>query len=82
MPDNDHAAKTGSNPQKMADRRTIRYLWIGLVTYFLILLNLIRIARTIPYQMLILGALLNAVILATIILTMRRIYERMRNQKD
>lgn len=66
---------TGSTRQ--ADIRRIRVLWIGLGLYFLIMLNALRYARGVPYQIFILGALVNIAIIVAIIISMRRAYKRL-----
>ena len=40
---------TTSRQKKDIERRRIRWYWIGLVTYILILLNVVRIADRLPY---------------------------------
>jgi len=62
-----------------SERRKLRWAWVGLGTYFLIFLNAIRYASRVPYQIFILGALLNAAIITVLILAMRRAYRRLRN---
>jgi hypothetical protein len=62
-----------------AERRRIRLYWIGLGTYFLIFLNAIRFANRVPYQVFVLGALLNAAIIVGIFILIRRAYRRLRN---
>jgi hypothetical protein len=59
------------------DRRKLRWLWIGLGTYFLIFLNALRYATVVPYQIFILGALINGAVIVTIIMAMRRVYKRL-----
>lgn len=66
---------TGSTRQ--ADVRKIRVLWIGLGLYFLIMLNALRYTRGVPYQIFILGALMNIAIIVAIIISMRRVYKRL-----
>lgn len=62
-----------------AERRKLRWAWVGLGIYFLIFLNAIRYAGKVPYQIFILGALINATIITVLILAMRRGYRRLRN---
>jgi hypothetical protein len=61
------------------DRRKIRMLWFGGGVYLLILLNGLRYFGQLPYQIVILGACLNAAILATVATTLVKIYKRTRN---
>jgi hypothetical protein len=58
-------------------RRKIRLLWIGLGTYFLIFLSASRFATKVSYQIFVLGALINGIIIVAIILAMRRAYKRL-----
>jgi hypothetical protein len=62
-----------------SERRKLRWAWVGLGTYFLIFLNATRYASRVPYQIFILGALINAAIITVLILAMRRAYRRLRN---
>lgn len=68
-----------STPSKSSDVRKIRVLWFGLVFYFLLLLNALRFVHALPYQLLILAALLNGAIIITIVVAMRRVYRRLHN---
>jgi hypothetical protein len=63
-----------------ADRRQIRMLWVGGGIYFLILLNGLRYFGHLPYQIVILGAALNAMIFAVFVVTIRKVHKRMRNE--
>jgi hypothetical protein len=62
------------------DRRRLKLLWIGTGTYCLIFLNGLRLglenAGEVPLVAVILGEVLNGAILATIILTLRKVYKR------
>lgn len=58
-------------------QRRIRMLWIGFATYFLVFLNAVRLAPSVPYQVFVIGALLNIVIVVTIILFLRRAYKEL-----
>lgn len=59
-----------------SEQRRLKLAWIGLATYFLIFLNAIRYVDKVPYQIFVLGFLLNATIITVIILCMRRSYQR------
>jgi hypothetical protein len=59
-----------------ADRRRLRLLWIGGGTYFLILINGLRFFAEVPFQIAILGTVVNAIILTTLIVTIRKVYKR------
>jgi len=71
------ASEVSTASTRRADVRKIRVLWIGLGLYFLITLNALRHAREVPYQILILGALVNMAIVMAIIISMRRVYKRL-----
>jgi hypothetical protein len=71
------ASEVSTASTRRADVRKIRVLWIGLGLYFLITLNALRYAREVPYQILILGALVNMAIVMAIIISMRRVYKRL-----
>ena len=66
-----------------ADRRRLKLLWIGAGTYSLIFLNGIRLgfanAGELPLVVVILAEVLNGAILATFILTLRKVYERVQD---
>jgi hypothetical protein len=65
-----------SDVTRKADGRRIRILWVGLGIYFLIMLNTLRFAYRVPYQVLVAGGLINLAIIAAIIVSMRRVYRR------
>lgn len=67
-----------SSSTKEEDVRKIRMLWIGLGTYLLIMLNALRYAHRVPYQILIGGGLINMAIVLAIIVAMTRVYRRLR----
>jgi hypothetical protein len=64
---------------KDVERRRILWYWIGLGTYLLILLNVLRIASTLSYMILVLGAVVNLAVIVGIILLLRRAYQRLRS---
>ena len=61
-----------------ADRRRIRILSVGGGLYFLILLNGLRYFGHLPYQIVILGAALNGMMFTVFVVTIRKVYKRMR----
>jgi hypothetical protein len=63
-----------------ADRRRIRILSAGGGLYFLILLNGLRYFGHLPYQIVILGTALNGMILTVFVVTIRKVYKRMRTE--
>jgi hypothetical protein len=67
-----------SGSAKSMEERRIRWYWIGLITQFLIFLNVVRIAGQVPYQLLALGAVFNMAILGTIVFLLQRAYKRLR----
>lgn len=56
-----------------ADRRRLRLLWIGGGTYFLILINGLRFFAEVPFQIVIWGTVLNAMILTAFIVTISKV---------
>ena len=54
--------------------RRIRILWVGLGMYVLIALNAIRYVHRLPYSALAAGFLVNAAIIVTILVAIRRAY--------
>jgi hypothetical protein len=67
----------GKEQLRKRARRRIRLLWIGLATYFFIFLNAVWLAHRVPYQIFVLGALLNIAIVAGIALELRRAYKEL-----
>jgi hypothetical protein len=67
-------------PITNGDRRQIRILWAGAGLYFLILLNGLRYFGRLPYQVVILGAALNAMIFSMFIMTIRKVRKRTRTE--
>jgi hypothetical protein len=63
------------------DKRKLRMLWAGLAVYFLIMLNAIRLATQIPYQILIVGALINVGVIISIFVAMNKVRRRMRSRR-
>lgn len=70
------------------DRRRLRMLWIGLVTYLLIQVNAIRIVATdvhlfrrVPLSAVILASLMNFAVMTTLIVALRRVYKRLAKSK-
>lgn len=70
-------SKISPDASRKRDVRRLRILWIGLGMYLLIMLNAMRLADAVPYQVLILGGAINLAILATIIISIKRIYKRL-----
>lgn len=71
------SSEDSSSASRASDRRKIRVLWIGLVLYFLIMLNAFRFAYRVPFQILIIASLVNVAIILAIIVSMRRVYRRL-----
>ena len=67
-----------SGTPRDADVRRIRVLWFGLGIYFLVMLNAFRFAYRVPYQILILGGLINFAIIVAIVVSLKRAYRRLR----
>jgi hypothetical protein len=70
---------TTSKQKKDIERRRVRWYWIGLVTYSLILLNVVRIADMLPYQIFVLGALFNVAIITGVVVLLRRAYKKLQS---
>jgi hypothetical protein len=51
-------------------------LWVGAGLYFLIFVNGLRYFAQLPYQIVILGTAINAMILTALIVTIRKVYKR------
>jgi hypothetical protein len=77
--ENDGANQTSSAGRRQADVRRLRTLWIGLALYFLISLNGLRYVSRVPYPAAIAGELVNAAIIVTIFVAIRRVTKRLRN---
>jgi hypothetical protein len=76
-PENKEATGTG---REVANRQKLRWLWTGLAVYFFIVLYALPHAFTLPYQILVLAGILNMAITISVVLSMRRVYRRMRGQ--
>jgi hypothetical protein len=63
------------------DKKRLRMLWVGFITYFLIMLNALRFATKVPYQIFILGALINMSIIVSIFVAMNKVRRRMQGRK-
>jgi len=78
---NKQPIETAGDPVKEQSRmrvqRRIRLLWIGFATYFFIFLNAARLAHRVPYQIFVLGALLNIAIVTAIAIFLRRAYREL-----
>jgi hypothetical protein len=73
------AGKAGARD---AERRKLRFAWIGLCTYIFVLLNGFRLIGKLPWQISVLGAALNAAIVTVLILAMRKSYRKLKNDND
>lgn len=60
---------------KEAVVRRRRLLWVGLVVYFLIMLNALRYVYVVPYQAIIAGALANMAIIVSLVQALKRAYQ-------
>lgn len=67
---------------KRTDQRQLRWLWIGLVVYFVFMLFALHYALTMPYPFFGLVGILNMAILFTFIFAIRRVYLRTQGQLD
>jgi len=64
-----------TNPRE-PDRRKLRWLVIGFICYYFLLLYAFRYARALPYQVVVLSAVLNFAIMGAFILSIRKVYLR------
>jgi hypothetical protein len=69
-----NGALTGPRDQVV---RRIRALWAGLAVYTLIMVNGFRLVYIVPYQAAIVGSLVNAAIVVTFVVTLKRAYKRL-----
>ena len=76
MHEEDEGAASSSAHTGPLNVRRARALWIGLVVYFLITLNAFQYAGRIPYQVFVIGALLNVAILLSFVVALTRVYKR------
>jgi hypothetical protein len=58
------------------NRRRVRGLWVGLIAYFMIMINAFRYVHRIPYLAFLAGALVNVAIIAMFVLALRRAYRQ------
>lgn len=63
-----------------ADQKKLRALYIGLATYFLIMLNAARLATQVPYQLLVLGGAVNMAIIIAMVMAVVRIRKRIQRR--
>ncbi len=75
---NKEAGEVTPKSAKDADVKRLRVLWMGLGLYFLIMLNAVRYASRVPYQILIIGSLINAAIIVAIVVAIRRVNKRLK----
>lgn len=67
----------GREKADRADKSRLRVLWIGLCLYFLIMINALRLVHRVPYQILLLGALVNFAIIVSIFVAINKVRKRM-----
>ena len=71
---------TPSEPEsKTAIRRRIRLWWIGLVGYLFIFGNAMRFAFGAPYQVFLIGQIINFTIIVGMAMQIRKEYRNLRN---
>lgn len=58
-------------------QRRIRWLWIGFGIYTFTFINTIRMAYQVPYQIFVLGAVLNVFMVVAIVHLLRRAYKEL-----
>ena len=66
------------SPEKIrADRRRLKILWAGLAVYFVGMMNAIRFAFRVPYQAVIVGALINAAMIVAFFMAIVKVQRRL-----
>jgi uncharacterized integral membrane protein len=60
-----------------ADKTKLRVLWAGICLYILIMANALRLTAQLPYQVLVLGGLVNMGIIISMFVAMNKIKRRM-----
>jgi hypothetical protein len=58
------------------DRRRLRFLWIGLVTWILVIINAVRLIRNAPYQVLVIAGVVDFLTVGAFIIAIRREYRK------
>ena len=76
--ENHNTNVVSSLPPRDAVVRRIRVLWVALAAYFLIMLNAFRYVHSVPYQALIVGAVLNMAIIVSLVLALQRAYKSLK----
>jgi hypothetical protein len=71
---NDHIAR------QEVDKAKLRVLWGGVCLYALIMVNAFRFAAQVPYQILILGALVNMSIVISLFVAINKVRRRMQGR--
>lgn len=66
-----------------ADKRRIKFLYVGLVTWIVIFLNaLIRYASRVPYQVFVVGSVIDLIIIVAFILALRKTCRRLGSELE
>ncbi len=66
-----------------ADKRRIKFLYVGLVTWIVIFLNaLIRYASRVPYQVFVVGSVIDLIIIVAFILALRKTCRRLGSEPE
>ncbi len=69
--------------KKQADKRRIKFLYVGLVTWIAVFFNaVIRYASKVPYQVFALGSVIDLIIIVTFILALRKAYRRLGSEPE
>jgi uncharacterized integral membrane protein len=67
-----------SKPWIRRDTVRIRLLWVGLITFCLILLNDVRYVKSSPLYVVVLGFLINGGLILVFVFELRKLYRRLR----
>jgi hypothetical protein len=77
--------KNPSNAERQeadkADKSKLRVLWAGVCLYVLIMVNAFRFAAQVPYQILILGALINIGVIVSLFVAINKVRKRMQERR-
>ena len=64
-----------------ADKSKLRVLWAGVCLYVLIMVNALRLAAQVPYQILILGGLVNIGVIVSFFVAINKVRKRMQERR-
>jgi hypothetical protein len=69
--------------RKQADKRRIKLLYIGLVMWIVVFLNaVVRYGSRVPYQVFVLGSVIDFIMIIAFILGLRKAYRRLGSESE